>query len=143
VTATPHRVVLAVLARTGRVLLCHRRADRDWYPDVWDFPGGHLEAGETPEDAARREVMEELGVVVEGEVRIHAAWASDDGTEEVTFVLVEDWRGEPANLAPEEHDAVRWFTLGEALTVPLAHPTMPDRLRSLPSWHAPDGPEDS
>ena len=142
-TGPQHRVALAVLARAGRVLLVHRRADRDWYADVWDFPGGHLENGETAEDAARREVLEELGVIVEGDVRIHAEWMSEDGIEQVTFVLVGVWRGEPANLAPDEHDAVHWFTLEEALAVPLAHPTMPDRLRSLPSWDAPGSPRDS
>jgi len=42
-------------------VLCHRSPERRWYPDVWDFPGGHIEPGEDPQAALRREVAEELG----------------------------------------------------------------------------------
>jgi 8-oxo-dGTP diphosphatase len=59
-----YRVAAGVLARDGRVLLCRRRADRDWFPGVRDFPGGHLEAGETAEKALVRECAEELGVEI-------------------------------------------------------------------------------
>jgi 8-oxo-dGTP diphosphatase len=61
-----HFVVAAILRRANQVLLCHRSPGRRWYPDVWDFPGGHVLPGERPEDALRREVAEELGVGLEG-----------------------------------------------------------------------------
>ncbi|MGY1698758.1 NUDIX domain-containing protein [Geodermatophilus sp. SYSU D00766] len=35
---------------------------RRWYPDAWDFPGGHLEPGEDEPAAPARELSEELGV---------------------------------------------------------------------------------
>jgi ADP-ribose pyrophosphatase YjhB (NUDIX family) len=50
------------VACDSRVLLCHRSPGRRWYPDVWDLPGGHVEAGESPARAPVREVHEELGV---------------------------------------------------------------------------------
>ena len=59
-----HDVVMALLRRDDRVLLCHRSPDREWFPDVWDFPGGHVEPGERPEDALVRELAEELGVTI-------------------------------------------------------------------------------
>lgn len=52
----------------GRVLLLQRGAGGD-YPGHWAFPGGHVEPGESPEDAARREVLEETGHTVVGALR--------------------------------------------------------------------------
>ena len=47
-----------------RVYLQRRTADRRLLPGIWDIVGGHLEAGETPEQALAREVEEETGLVV-------------------------------------------------------------------------------
>ena len=52
-----------VVVRDGRVLLS-RRAHAPWQ-GFWEVPGGFVEQGEHPEDAARREVFEELGLSVE------------------------------------------------------------------------------
>jgi 8-oxo-dGTP diphosphatase len=57
-------VAAAVVRREGRVLLT-RRPDRGHLAGYWEFPGGKLEDGESPEDALRRECREECGVDVE------------------------------------------------------------------------------
>lgn len=56
----PH-VVAGVLVRGAEVLLGHRSPDRRWYPDVCDFPGGHVEPGEDERAALDRELCEEVG----------------------------------------------------------------------------------
>src|SRR5215472_8979495 len=63
---TNHRVVAVILHQPDRLLLCHRAPTRRWYPDVWDFPGGHIEPEERPEEALRREIKEELRIELEG-----------------------------------------------------------------------------
>lgn len=100
-------VVAGLLRRGGQVLLCHRRADRSHYPDVWDLPGGRVEPGETLGDALTRELEEELGIVA----RLSGGnpWVTLTNQElEFHIFLVDEWHGEPNNLAPDEHDEIRW-----------------------------------
>ena len=54
---------VALLDSAGRVLLL-RDTDAEW-GGYWYLPGGRIEEGETPEDAARREVLEEIGLAVD------------------------------------------------------------------------------
>ena len=60
-----HFVATAVLVNSDQVLLCHRHPNRRWYQNVWDVPGGNIDVGELPADAARRELREELGVTIQ------------------------------------------------------------------------------
>jgi 8-oxo-dGTP diphosphatase len=53
-------VVAALIREGGRILMSRRRPDQAM-PDLWEFPGGKVEAGEHPEAALVREVREELG----------------------------------------------------------------------------------
>jgi 8-oxo-dGTP pyrophosphatase MutT (NUDIX family) len=74
-------VVGAVIVSDGRAFVHRRAHDRKLFPGCWDIPGGHVETGETPLDALRREVEEETGwqirrVVAElGEM----TWTGSDG----------------------------------------------------------------
>ncbi|MGH9793652.1 MAG: (deoxy)nucleoside triphosphate pyrophosphohydrolase [Candidatus Acidiferrales bacterium] len=54
-------VVAALIEREGRLLICQRRRDAA-FPLQWEFPGGKVHAGETPQAALARELQEELGV---------------------------------------------------------------------------------
>jgi 8-oxo-dGTP diphosphatase len=116
----PVRIVTAFLRDGNRVLLCHRSAQRRWYPDVWDLPGGHVEAGERPGAALARELQEELGIEIVAPSgppmhQIHAE-AFD-----MQIWLIESWTGSPANVAPDEHDAVGWFEEKDLEELRLAH----------------------
>ena len=117
-----HRVVVGALTREGRVLLVHRRPDKHAYPDTWDLPGGHLESGETELEALTRELHEELGVRIETDSTSHLCRLTAGPADEPVVLsawLVRDWRGTPANVAPEEHDDLGWFDSEEL--PPTAH----------------------
>jgi mutator protein MutT len=60
-----HDCAMAILRAGDSVLMCHRHPAREWIPDVWDFPGGHVEPDETPQQALVRELDEELGVTID------------------------------------------------------------------------------
>ena len=120
-----HEIVTAALVRAGRVLLVHRSPNRHAYPDVWDLPGGPIEADETELAALAREMHEELGVRIIPGSAIHLCrLEAGHGEESVRFSawLVGEWEGTPTNVAPDEHDEIRWFRPEEV--PPLAHELM-------------------
>ena len=57
------RVVAGIIIEDGKVL--QRSVDMEKFKDGWEFPGGKIEQGETPEEAVVREIMEELDTEVE------------------------------------------------------------------------------
>ena len=116
----PARIVTAILRDADRVLLCHRSAQRRWYPDVWDLPGGHVEPEELPAAALARELREELGICIAAPTG-PPMWEIYGDTFDMQIWLIEAWRGSPANVAPDEHDAIAWFEKKELEDLRLAH----------------------
>jgi 8-oxo-dGTP diphosphatase len=114
------RIVTALLRDGNRLLLCHRSPQRRWYPDVWDLPGGHVEPGERPGAALAREVREELGVDIAAPSGAPLQEVRAD-TFDMQIWLIEAWTGSPVNVAPEEHDAIGWFTEDALGDLSLAH----------------------
>jgi 8-oxo-dGTP diphosphatase len=122
-------IVAGVMIKDGRILLCHRSPDRQWYPDVWDLPGGHVELGETPTEALKRELLEELGVSVHS--LSHPLGRLCKPEFEMDIWQVTGWHGTPANLVPEEHDAIAWFTAEELTSLEIAHDSYLPLLRTV------------
>jgi 8-oxo-dGTP diphosphatase len=114
-----HRIVAAMLLRADTVLLCHRSVDREWYPDRWDLPGGHVEADEMPRDAVLREVQEEVGVRLSGPLGAHSFSRTTEEFE-LRVWTARSWSGSPMNCAPHEHDEIGWFTERETRPLRLA-----------------------
>lgn len=127
-SSTMHDCVGALLVRDGRVLLGRRAQDRAWLPGAWDLFGGHVEPGESPEAALRRELAEELGLVPR-DVRELALLHAPDGSWRLRIFAVSRWRGAPENRQPREHDAIAWLTRDEA--VERLHGAHPDFVRVL------------
>lgn len=125
------RVVAAAIVVDGKVLLCHRHPDRRWYPDVWDPPGGHLDDSEAADAALVREISEELGVVVDIPTRDPPRILNVDGEFEPSLWVVIEWKGEVTNNAPEEHDAISWFSAEEIPYLKIAHPDIEELCLSL------------
>jgi 8-oxo-dGTP diphosphatase len=109
-------VVVGALVSEGRVLLVQRSPNKRARPGVWDLPGGVIEAGESELAALARELHEELGVEISTGSSSHLGRVTAGPVEEPALLsawLVREWKGTPANVAPEEHDEIGWFGLAE------------------------------
>lgn len=123
------RIGVGVIVQRGdRVLLGKRRSSTHG-DAVWQFPGGHLEWGESVEACARREVREETGLDVRVTGRgpytddyfVGSQAGAADRHYVTLFVLAESDAGEPQRLEPEKCEEWAWFAW-EALPSPLFLP---------------------
>jgi len=101
-------VVAAVIERRDRRLLIGQRRRSDTSPLKWEFPGGKVEAGETPEKALARELKEELGVVLQrcmpiGRV-VHKYAETSDQLEILFFAAVIS----DCELTPRTFEKIAW-----------------------------------
>jgi 8-oxo-dGTP pyrophosphatase MutT (NUDIX family) len=119
-----NEVVCGLLVSSGRILLVHRNSSRQWAPNCWDAPGGHIEPGESDVGALTRELLEELGIVVgvDDDARLVARLTARDYDARV--FLVRSWSGTPENCAPEEHDDLGWFAEEQLSGIVLADPAL-------------------
>jgi 8-oxo-dGTP diphosphatase len=113
-------VVGAAIVRDGRVLAARRTFPAD-AAGRWEFPGGKVEDGETPDAALVREVAEELGCAIA--VREWLPQRVPIGERHVlTVALAALEDGEPS---PREHDALRWLAADELGDVDWLDPDRP------------------
>lgn len=122
----------ALIAPDDRVLLQQRPPDRS-LPNLWEFPGGKLEPGESPEQALVRELEEELGVLVDPAALHPTAFASEALGERHLVMLLyvaRAWEGSPQAL---DASAIRWSTIDEmrALDMPPADVPLVEVLSGL------------
>jgi 8-oxo-dGTP pyrophosphatase MutT (NUDIX family) len=125
-----HFVATGYVVYRGRTLLLHHKKLKMWLP-----PGGHIDEGELPEDAALREIREETGLDVELVSPIRLPQPAAPGVRYLRMpnhVQLEDIPNHPQHIdliyfcrarsdrvviSPDESNAMRWFSpeeLGEA-----------------------------
>lgn len=101
-------VVAAALVDADSRVLVQRRPPGAAMPGLWEFPGGKVEPGETPDAALIRELAEELAVDVEAACLAPAVFASEPLGERHLLLLLyvcRKWRGTPS---ARHADELRW-----------------------------------
>ena len=102
-------VVAAVIREGDRIFATQRGYGP--YKDGWEFPGGKIELGESPQDALRREILEELGAEIEVQdfiMRVEYDYPEFHLDMQVFWASVL-----AGDLVLKEHEAARWLTLDE------------------------------
>ena len=119
-------VVCAVILENGKILI-GRRPPKVHLENLWEFPGGKMDRGETKEAALHREIQEERGISIEIvrflETIRHAYADRQDVTLMLHFFLCRRKSGQPH---PHSASEIRWATPQEMLGLPF-----PEADRSL------------
>ena len=128
VSVTGHSILLVVAAalvdRDNRVLLAQRPAGKS-LAGLWEFPGGKLDADESPEQALVRELKEELGIEVCLTCLAPFAFASHAYE---TFHLLmplyvcRNWEGD---LSPREGQIIKWVRPADLSKYPMPPADVP------------------
>lgn len=106
-------VVAAVIFDGGRIFATQRGYGK--YKDFWEFPGGKIEEGETPEEALRREIREELDT----EIAVGGLIATVEYDYPDFHLSMKCYRAKvtEGKLLLKEHEAARWLKKDELKSV--------------------------
>lgn len=124
-------VAAALIDPDGRVLIAKRPPDKAM-AGLWEFPGGKIEAGETPEQALIRELAEELAITVQEPCLAPLTFAShsyDKFHLLMPLFVCRRWEG---TLIPREHTSIKWVRPRELIADPHAYPMPAADLPLLP-----------
>ncbi|WP_408933820.1 (deoxy)nucleoside triphosphate pyrophosphohydrolase [Corynebacterium marquesiae] len=130
--SNPIRVVGAVFHDGERILACRKKPGKP-LEGHWEFPGGKIEPGETPEQALEREIREELNLIAEvGQKVTTTTYEYDFATIELTtfYCTLVDGR-----LRLTDHDATKWVTAAEAAHLTWAPADIP-AVEAIASSHS-------
>jgi len=118
-------VAVALIDRDNRVLLAQRAAGGT-FAGLWEFPGGKVKPGETPEAALMREMSEELGIATWDSCLAALTFASHSYADFhllMPLYVCRKWTGNPVAI---EHSALKWVR-----PTRLAEYPMPDANKPL------------
>jgi 8-oxo-dGTP diphosphatase len=118
-------IVAAALVDSNQRILLQKRPEGREMAGLWEFPGGKIEAGESPSVALARELAEELAIEVDmGDLR-PICFASEPLGERDLLLLLFDcqrWKGEPM---PVDGQELGWFTLAQMHDLPMPPADLP------------------
>ncbi|UWS32766.1 8-oxo-dGTP diphosphatase MutT [Erwinia pyrifoliae] len=124
------QVAVGIIRNNQQQIFLAQRSASACMGNMWEFPGGKIEAGETPEQALKRELMEETGIaVLNAEPYDIVDHTYTDLRVTLHFFIVDRWQGEPYG---REGQPQRWVAQSQlnAAEFPPANAEMVVRLKA-------------
>lgn len=98
---------VALVDADKRVLIARRPKHKEIMPDYWEFPGGKVEDGETPDDCIRREAEEEVGVKLGCFTPLTFISERREGYHVIVYLYIcREWDGIPRGVEDQE---IKWI----------------------------------
>jgi mutator protein MutT len=116
-----YECVSFILINDGKVLLEKRRDDREIDPGLIMIPGGHIEDGETEQQALERELLEELGVKATRTDYVCTLIHTTREIQKIHYYLIRSWQGE---IKTFEAESLFWHSVTDSTRLDI----VPDRV---------------
>ncbi|WP_245949312.1 8-oxo-dGTP diphosphatase MutT [Lutibacter citreus] len=122
-TNFPTYIVTAAIIQKGNKILIARRAPNKHLSGYWEFPGGKIEEGETPEDCLKREIMEELGL----EINVRSFFMENEHIYSDKKIILKAYLCEliSGKIQLNDHDLFEWSEVSDLENYKLAPADIP------------------
>jgi len=101
------------IKKGNKYLITRRSLVNDYKPGEWDIPGGTIEFGENPEEALKREFLEETNLKIDIIKPLYVCSQTQELRHQIWIVYECKYKSGKVKLNPEEHDEFVWVTIPE------------------------------
>lgn len=115
-------VVCGIIMKDQKVLIC-RRNEMKSLAGYWEFPGGKIEAGESPKDSLKRELIEELGMKVK--IGLHYKTVIHEYNSLTIKLIAYKCKFIEATFVMTDHDSYQWINIIDLVKWKLAPADVP------------------
>lgn len=117
-----YQVTAAIIRKGSKILIARRSPNKD-LGGYWEFPGGKIEEGETPQECLRRELQEELGIVV----NVGTFYMENEHNYGEKIILLKAYECEhiSGDIILDDHDKIEWVYKSEFINFKFAPADIP------------------